>query len=391
MATQLLLGGSIHTPANPDATAMAVTDDTVVWVGYDDIGRRLHPEAEVVDLDGRFVGPGFVDSHVHLTATGLAQSGLDLSGAHHRGDLLALLTAYAAGVPEDDVIWAHGWDESAWVAVDAEQHLPPTAAVIVLDRENNRLIVRRELVQPAVEAWRLPSPRAINLEPGLAQRLAGMHSAPVRPIEYQRASAGDPWQGETASWLAQALAYGELPWRPEGKDHPAEAQTPVAPVAPCSPEGGILAVPLVHNDTVWGLLKLSTLRCGPLRLPTADAQVVQQFADRLAQRTAVGARHQHRDEEQQRQDDGQLQMPGLRAVAGDAHDGGREHQADEGQEDTRLRGQQLHRTQAVAVDDEDQRDDVVRRAQAPEQPHRHAPPWLPCAAPPSAPARHPPP
>ena len=36
MATQLLLGGSIHTPANPDATAMAVTDDTVVWVGYDD-------------------------------------------------------------------------------------------------------------------------------------------------------------------------------------------------------------------------------------------------------------------------------------------------------------------------------------------------------------------
>ncbi|MBK7199964.1 GAF domain-containing protein [Candidatus Amarolinea dominans] len=157
-----------------------------------------------------------------------------------------------------------------------------SAAVIVLDRENNRLIVRRELVQPAVEAWRLPSPRAINLESGLAQRLAGMHSAPVRPIEYQRASAGDPWQGETASWLAQALAYGELPWRPEGKDHPAEAQTPVAPVAPCSPEGGILAVPLVHNDTVWGLLKLSTLRCGPLRLPTADAQVVQQFADRLA-------------------------------------------------------------------------------------------------------------
>ncbi|GAA3043124.1 amidohydrolase [Gordonia defluvii] len=130
MATQLLLGGSIHTPANPDATAMAVTDDTVVWVGYDDIGRRLHPEAEVVDLDGRFVGPGFVDSHVHLTATGLAQSGLDLSGAHHRGDLLALLTAYAAGVPEDDVIWAHGWDESAWVAVDAEQHLPPTVAEI---------------------------------------------------------------------------------------------------------------------------------------------------------------------------------------------------------------------------------------------------------------------
>ncbi|GED97981.1 amidohydrolase [Gordonia crocea] len=130
MATQLLCGGTIHTPANPDATAMAVADGMVVWVGYDDVGRRLHPDAEVIDLDGRFVGPGFVDSHVHLTATGLATTGLDLSQARSRSDFLARLRTHAQQLPADEVVWAHGWDESAWSGADAQDALPPTTAQI---------------------------------------------------------------------------------------------------------------------------------------------------------------------------------------------------------------------------------------------------------------------
>ena len=36
----------------------------------------------MADLDGGFVAPGFVDSHIHLTATGLTLSGLDLRRGH---------------------------------------------------------------------------------------------------------------------------------------------------------------------------------------------------------------------------------------------------------------------------------------------------------------------
>ena len=39
------------------------------------------PDAEVVELDGGFVAPAFVDSHVHLTSTGLTLAGLDLRAA----------------------------------------------------------------------------------------------------------------------------------------------------------------------------------------------------------------------------------------------------------------------------------------------------------------------
>jgi predicted amidohydrolase YtcJ len=111
--TTLLANGRVHSPAMPDATAMAIRDGIVVWLGTDDIGRMQFPDADVVDLDGGFVAPAFVDSHVHLTATGLSVVGLDLRGATSAADLLRLVTDYAHRHP-DGLIWAHGWDETNW-------------------------------------------------------------------------------------------------------------------------------------------------------------------------------------------------------------------------------------------------------------------------------------
>ncbi|MDG4666601.1 amidohydrolase family protein [Mycobacterium sp. 236(2023)] len=108
----------------PDATAMAVRNGTVAWLGSDDIGRAQFPDATVTDLDGAFVAPAFVDSHVHTTSTGLALTGLDLRGANSLRHCLELLANYARSHP-DGVIWGHGWDESGW----PEQSAPSTADV----------------------------------------------------------------------------------------------------------------------------------------------------------------------------------------------------------------------------------------------------------------------
>ena len=111
--TTLLLNGRVHSPAMPDATAMAVSDGIVAWLGSDDVGRQQFPSAQIVDLDGGFVAPAFVDSHVHLTATGLTLAGLDLRHATSLRHCLDLIGDYAHKHP-DGPIWAHGWDESGW-------------------------------------------------------------------------------------------------------------------------------------------------------------------------------------------------------------------------------------------------------------------------------------
>src|SRR5699024_11028711 len=113
--TTLLVGGRIHATGAAGATAMAVTNDTIAWIGQDAVGHALHPNAEVIDLQGTFVTPAFVDPHVHATDTGLHLTGLDLTDVHTGHDLLAKVAEAAteAAAP-DGILIAHGWDESAW-------------------------------------------------------------------------------------------------------------------------------------------------------------------------------------------------------------------------------------------------------------------------------------
>lgn len=130
MATELLLGGTVYSSAIPDATALAVTDGVVTWVGTDDVGKALHPDASVTDLEGLFVAPAFVDSHVHLTSTGLALTGLTLNDAVSRTDCLRMIADAVSTVGEGDLIWGRGWDSSTWSGAEAFDGRFPTTADI---------------------------------------------------------------------------------------------------------------------------------------------------------------------------------------------------------------------------------------------------------------------
>ena len=92
---------------------MAVRDGVVVWLGDDAVGRSQFPDAPATDLGGAFVAPAFVDSHVHLTATGLQLTGLDLSPAGSREHGLRLIADHVKANPGQPV-WGHGWDDSGW-------------------------------------------------------------------------------------------------------------------------------------------------------------------------------------------------------------------------------------------------------------------------------------
>lgn len=119
----LYRGGSVYSPADPFATAMLVSGDTVAWVGSDDAAAGHAPHADaVVELDGALVTPAFVDAHAHLTETGLALTGVDLSDAATLADALRRVEdagRRSGGRP----ILGHGWDERRW-----PEQRPPTRA-----------------------------------------------------------------------------------------------------------------------------------------------------------------------------------------------------------------------------------------------------------------------
>jgi hypothetical protein len=101
----------VRSPADPNATALLVRGDTIIWLGP----LAQAPTAdEVIDLDGALVTPAFVDAHVHATDTGLVLQGLDLSATRSAADVLAAVAAHAALLPADAVLLGHGFDESTW-------------------------------------------------------------------------------------------------------------------------------------------------------------------------------------------------------------------------------------------------------------------------------------
>lgn len=110
----LLRKGRIHSPSTPGATAMLVVGDRIAWIGGD-VGAALQAQYAdaVVDLGGALVAPGFVDAHIHHTATGLALMGMDLRGVPSRQALLDRVAVEARAVPGGPLV-GHGWDETTW-------------------------------------------------------------------------------------------------------------------------------------------------------------------------------------------------------------------------------------------------------------------------------------
>ncbi|MEV6772062.1 amidohydrolase [Nocardia sp. NPDC051030] len=175
MSTQLLVGGRIYSSTNPDATAMAVTDGTVVWVGLERAGRALHPDAEIIELDGAFVAPAFVDPHVHVTALGLKLTGLDLTQARSLSECLELLRAHAVAQPQGAIL-GEGWDETGWA-----EGRPPTLEEIDAVAPGRPVYLARVDAHSAVASTPL-----LDAVPGITEATGFTRGEPLRADAHHR-------------------------------------------------------------------------------------------------------------------------------------------------------------------------------------------------------------
>ncbi|WP_344607252.1 amidohydrolase [Streptomyces glaucus] len=162
--TVLLRRGEVHSPADPFATAMVVERGQIAWVGSEGAADAFADGVdEVIDLAGALVTPAFTDAHVHTTSTGLALTGLDLSGAPSLEAALALVRDFAAARPHDRVLLGHGWDASRWPG-----GRPPTRAELDEATGGRPLYLSRIDVHSAVVSTAL-----LDLVPGAAGRADG--------------------------------------------------------------------------------------------------------------------------------------------------------------------------------------------------------------------------
>jgi len=98
--------------------AVAVEGDRIVAVGALDETRSALPDANLVDLEGRTMIPGFVDAHSHLIMSGeLGTLNVDLNSPPIGSvlsieDVITRLSARARSTPAGDWIIGQGYDDT---------------------------------------------------------------------------------------------------------------------------------------------------------------------------------------------------------------------------------------------------------------------------------------
>ena len=97
-------------PDAPRAEALVVRGDRLLHVGGEEEARAVAGTgAEVVDLDGGLVVPGFVDAHTHVLMTGDALTRAHLRDAHDLAEIQRRVQAWAAANPDAPRVLGQGW------------------------------------------------------------------------------------------------------------------------------------------------------------------------------------------------------------------------------------------------------------------------------------------
>jgi hypothetical protein len=130
-ADLILLNGKLITldAARPHAQAIAVTRDRIAAIGADaEIRALAGPHTAIVDLSGRTVIPGLIDSHMHAIRAGLTWlTEVHWIGASSLHEALARLRAAADRSPPGSwIVVAGGWTERQF----AEDRWPTQAEVM---------------------------------------------------------------------------------------------------------------------------------------------------------------------------------------------------------------------------------------------------------------------
>jgi predicted amidohydrolase YtcJ len=116
-ADTLVVGGVVWTGQDGATTteAVAVAGGRVLAVGSDaDLHRLAGPSTQVIDAAGRFVMPGFIDSHVHFLSGGFNLASVQLRDADTPEEFARRIGEFARDSEPGAWITGGDWDHEAW-------------------------------------------------------------------------------------------------------------------------------------------------------------------------------------------------------------------------------------------------------------------------------------
>jgi predicted amidohydrolase YtcJ len=158
-------------PGNPNATAVAIRDETFVAVGSDaEIIKLSGPNTQVVDLKGRRALPGLIDNHLHIIRGGLNfNMELRWDGVRTLADAMNMLKRQVAITPPPQWVrvvggfTAHQFAEKRLPTLDELNMVAPETPVFLLHLYD-RALLNRAAVRAAGYTKETPEPPGGSIE-----------------------------------------------------------------------------------------------------------------------------------------------------------------------------------------------------------------------------------
>ena len=116
-ADLILLNGNIYTvdSEQPRVKAIAISGERILDIGTDQEMEKYKGDAtEVVDLEGKFVMPGFIEGHGHFTGIGRSLIDLNFLRSKSWDDIVAAVAEKAAKAEPGEWIVGRGWHQEKW-------------------------------------------------------------------------------------------------------------------------------------------------------------------------------------------------------------------------------------------------------------------------------------
>ena len=117
-ADQVFINGIVYTvdEAKPQVEAVAVKDGLILAVGTtEEIQKFVGTGTEVIDLEGKTMTPGIIESHAHLMGIGYNKLEIDLMGVKTYEELIQKVAEAAAVAKPGDWITGRGWHQDKWL------------------------------------------------------------------------------------------------------------------------------------------------------------------------------------------------------------------------------------------------------------------------------------
>src|SRR5262249_48821519 len=107
-ATLLLKNGIVITMEKDRVDqAIAIRANTIMWSGKNSAADKYRgTDTKVIDLNGAYVYPGFIDSHAHVIGLGQSRMEMDLRGATDISSVLSRVRRWVGQSKEGD--WIYG-------------------------------------------------------------------------------------------------------------------------------------------------------------------------------------------------------------------------------------------------------------------------------------------